>query len=137
MKYNGIISRKIDTIEERLIKLRSLLPLKTKQLSNDYFLKNGVERTLQVCVEAMIDIANRINSIKGLSPLTTSFNSVQRLEDLKIIKKADKYVPMVKFRNLVVHRYESIDTEELVNICNNYLSDFEDFIKEIEKINIK
>ena len=132
MKYNGIISKKISAIQERLIKIRSLLPLKTNHLSKDYFLKSGIERTLQVCVEAMIDIANRVNSISGYSPVTESFESIKRLEDLKILKNAEKYRMVIKFRNLIVHRYESIDNAELVNICNNCLSDFDDFIYEIE-----
>ena len=132
MKYNGIISRKILIIQDRIIKIQKLLPIKTKQLHNDYFLKSGIERTLQVCVEAMIDIANRINSIKGYSPVTESFDSMKRLEDLNVLNDAEKYRNMIKFRNLIVHRYESIDNAELVYICNNCLSDFEAFIKEIE-----
>ena len=132
MRYNGVISKKIDIIQERLIKLRSLLPVRTQQLKKDFFLKSGIERILQVNVEAMIDIANRINSLEGNSPLTDSFASIKRLEDLKILKDAEKYKPMIKFRNFIVHRYETVEDSELVNICNNHLSDFEKFIKEIE-----
>ena len=132
MRFNGVISRKIATIQDRLIKLKSLRPVKTKQLKDDYFLKSAIERTLQVCVEAVIDIASRINSLQDYSPTTESYDTIKRLEDLKIIKNAEKYKNMIKFRNFIVHRYESVDNEELVNICNNHLQDFEDFIKEIE-----
>ena len=132
MRYNGIISKKIKIVQDRLIKLKALQPLETKQLKEDYFLKSGIERTLQVCIEAMLDISNRINSLEGYSPITESFESIKRLEELKVIKDAEKYRNMVKFRNFIVHRYEAVDNEELVNICNKHLSDFESFIDEIE-----
>jgi hypothetical protein len=38
---------------------------------------------------------------------------------------------MVQFRNFVVHRYERIDTEILVEIVNNRLDDFEKFRDEV------
>ena len=134
MKYNGVILRKINAIEERLIRLHSLLPLTTEILQKDYFLKSGIERTLQVCVEAVIDIANRIISIKGYSPPTSSYDSIKKLETLNIIKDAEIYENMIKFRNFVVHRYESVDNSELALICNNNLSAFERFIKEIQEL---
>ena len=132
MKYNGVITKKIEQIESRLLKLKSILPLTTEVLQNDFFLKSGVERTLQVCVEAVIDIAERIISLENLSPATTSYSAFKKLEEINIIKDADKYKKMVQFRNFIVHRYESINNEELVYICNHQLDDFWDFIREIE-----
>lgn len=133
MKYNGVIVRKIEIIEERLLKLEMLTPLTTQTLARDFFLKSGIERTLQVCIEAVIDIAERIISLEGLSPATCSFNSLKRLEDLDILKDAEKYKGMIQFRNFIVHRYESIDAQELVNVCNNHLQDFREFIVEIKR----
>lgn len=132
MKYNGIIVKKIEIIEERLLKLEKLLPLTTEVLANDFFLKSGVERTLQVCIEAVIDISERIISLEGGSPATSSFNALKKLEDYGILEQADNYRKMIQFRNFIVHRYESIDNEELVFICNTKLNDFKDFIVELQ-----
>ena len=41
---------------------------------------------------------------------------------------------MAKFRNMVVHLYERIDEEEIYNIVQNHLDDFEYFIKQVVKI---
>ncbi|NOY74722.1 MAG: DUF86 domain-containing protein [Kiritimatiellaeota bacterium] len=132
MKFNGVIVVKIEHIEERVQKLRNLLPLTTETLRKDYFLKSGIERTLQVCVEAVIDIAERIIALKNLSPVTTSFAALRKLEELGILLSAEKYRKMVQFRNFIVHRYESVADEELVSVCNDNLKDFDDFIREIQ-----
>lgn len=77
MRYNGVIGRKLDVIAQRVSKLRSRFPLTTEALENDFFLRSGIERTLQVCVEAMIDVANRIIFLEGRPPSTESFASLQ------------------------------------------------------------
>jgi len=132
MKYNGVIQRKLDLIAQRVSKLRNRGPFKTAELEKDYFLRSGVERTLQVCVEAMIDIANRIIFFEGRPPSTESFASLVQLQDLQIIKDAQSYRNMVKFRNLIVHRYEQIEAEILATIVNKHLDDFERFAGEIQ-----
>lgn len=131
MKYNGVISQKLDLIAQRVSKLRSRTPLTTDELENDYFLRSGIERTLQVCVEAMIDIANRVIFLEGRPPSAESFGSIQQLEDLHILKDAGAYRNMIKFRNLIVHRYEQIETDILATIVNHYLGDIDRFAEEI------
>jgi uncharacterized protein YutE (UPF0331/DUF86 family) len=131
MGYNGILERKLDLIAQRVSKLRSRAPLTTEELEKDYFLRSGVERTLQVCVEAMIDIANRIIFLEGRPPSTESFASLEQLQDLRILQDAEAYRSMVKFRNLIVHRYEQIDADILATIVNKHLGDFDRFSNEI------
>ncbi|MFW5802810.1 MAG: type VII toxin-antitoxin system HepT family RNase toxin [Verrucomicrobiota bacterium] len=131
MKYNGVIERKLDIIAQRVSKLRSRGPLTTAELEEDYFLRSGIERTLQVCVEAMIDIANRIIFLEGRPPSTESFASLEQLQDLRILEDAESYRNMVRFRNLIVHRYEQIETDILATIVNKHLNDFDRFTSEI------
>jgi uncharacterized protein YutE (UPF0331/DUF86 family) len=133
MKYNGVISRKLDLISQRLSHLRSRSPLSSAQLEADYFFRSGIERTLQVCIEAMIDVANRIICLQNRPASTDSFSSLQQLEELGILEKAERYKNMIKFRNLIVHRYEQIETEILVSIVNTCLDDFDHFVTEIER----
>ncbi len=132
MKYNGVIQRKIERIAENTRKLRSLLPVSSEQLEKDFFLQKGIERTLQVSVEAMIDVANRIGSLENQPPASESFGSLKTLQDLEVLQDAERYRDMIRFRNFVVHRYESIETEILVAILTNHLCDFDHFIKEIQ-----
>jgi uncharacterized protein YutE (UPF0331/DUF86 family) len=43
----------------------------------------------------------------------------------------DAYRDMVRFRNLIVHRYENIDVDILASVLNRRLSDFEQFRDEV------
>jgi len=132
MKYNGVVQRKLERIAENTRKLRSLLPVACEQLQSDFFLQKGIERTLQVSVEAMIDVANRIGSLEGQPPASESYQSLCTLKELGVIESADRYRDMIRFRNFVVHRYENIDAKILVAILTNHLGDFDHFNKEIQ-----
>ena len=131
MILNGVIQRKLELIDSNTRKLRTLLPIKTEQLRSDFFLKNGIERTLQISIEAMLDIAHRMISLKGWPPATDSFQALQQLAEMGLIRRAEEYRNMVRFRNFMVHRYEYVDPENIVGILNRHLEDFDRFIAEI------
>jgi uncharacterized protein YutE (UPF0331/DUF86 family) len=132
MKYNGVIQRKVERIAENTSKLRTLLPVSVERLRGDFFLKSGIERTLQVSIEAMIDIANRLTSLANHPAATDSYQSLVGLQELGVIKQADRYRNMIRFRNFIVHRYESIDPENIASILAQHLDDFDRFVQEIE-----
>lgn len=44
---------------------------------------------------------------------------------------AEKLIPMVKFRNRLVHLYWEVSREEVFKIIQNNLKDIEDFAKHI------
>lgn len=132
MKCNGIIQRKLEFISGNVRRMRDLGNMNVESLRKDFFLKSGIERTLQTSIEAMIDVANRIISLDNRPAVSESYQSLTQLEDLKYIASADRYRDMVRFRNLIVHRYESIDPEILVGILERHLTDFDHFVKEIE-----
>lgn len=130
--YNGVILRKLERIAENTRRLRSLLPVTSEQLKADFFLQKGIERTLQVSVEAMIDVANRIASLENQPPVSESYAALKVLQDLGVLKDSESYRDMIRFRNFVVHRYENIETDVLVAILTNHLGDFDQFNKEIQ-----
>lgn len=132
MKNNGVIHRKLELIADNTRKLRALLPLPIERLRGDFFLKNGIERTLQISIEAMIDIANRIASLENQPAAADSYQALVQLAERGIIQQADKYRNMIRFRNFIVHRYENIDPENIAGILANHLGDFDCFIQEIE-----
>jgi uncharacterized protein YutE (UPF0331/DUF86 family) len=132
MKYNGVIQRKIERIAENTRKLRSILPVSSPRLVSDFFLRSGIERTLQVSVEAMIDVANRICSLENQLPASDSYQSLCALAELGVIAQAERYRDMIRFRNFMVHRYENVDPENIVAILSHHLGDFDAFVKEIE-----
>ena len=111
MKYNGIIERKLRIIEENISEIKSWEIKSLEQLKNSSLLQKATERALQVSVEVMIDVSERILSLKNIAPSNTSVENMEKLVDLGIIKTMEDYADMIKFRNFIVHRYEKIDIE--------------------------
>lgn len=131
MKYNGIIERKLRVIEENIADIKLWDIQSFQQLKTSSLLQKGTERALQVSIEVMIDISERILSINKINPANTSAENIFKLEELGVIKSADDYSDMVRFRNFIVHRYEKIDLEILYSIIKNRLHLFTQFVNEI------
>lgn len=131
MKYNGIIENKLRVIEERLNDIRNWDILSFQQFSQSSLLMSAVERALQVAVEVMIDITERILALEKIAPLDSAADNIRQLQEMRILRPNAEYANMVKFRNLIVHRYERIDPEIVYSIIKNKLSLFEAFIEDI------
>ena len=133
MVGNGVIVAKLAIIEEYLKKLQEYFPVSLEQFKSDWGLQKIIERSLQVMIEVMTDIAERIIAQKGITPQKTAADSLKKLKELGIIQSYDAYSKMVRFRNLVVHQYDSIELGILYSIVQNNLDDFKKFIDEIKK----
>ena len=129
--YNGVIFKKLQSMDEILEELRSLGRLTVNSLKDDWRTRRAVERELQVLVEIVVDVCQRIISIIGQSPAVTSADAIERCIQLKVLSSYEAYRRMVQFRNFVVHRYEQVDIEILTDIVNNRLNDFIMFKQEI------
>ena len=91
------------------------------------------ERVLQVMVEIVVDIAERIIALENAGPTATSAEAIDRLVELNVLKSTKPYSDMVKFRNLIVHQYEEIDPAIIYDIIKNKLDNFRQFRNEIDK----
>jgi len=96
-------------------------------------LYNALERALQVSIEIMIDVSERILALEKIPPQNFASDSIKKLAEINIIKDASKYMDMGRFRNFIVHRYEYIDLDILFNIAKNKLNYFNDFVNEIKE----
>jgi len=135
MKYNGVIQRKFTLLDKHLLELQKhLKDVNFSTFKNDWELRCMAERSLQVMVEIVIDIAERIIAIENAGPTATSTEALEKLEKLGVIKSAQSYGNMIKFRNFIVHQYEEIDPEIVFNIAKNQLDKFRSFRDEIDKI---
>ena len=126
MKVNGVISGKLKNLDTVLSRLRSLGAVNEQQLE-DWVLHSAIERSLQVAVEIVIDICHRLNSLSGRSPAASARDAVEGCVKLGVLSSTDTLSHMIGFRNLVVHRYEHVETQILIDIVNNHLDDFDDF----------
>jgi len=128
---NGIVARKLQRMDETLEKLRSLQPLTTQRLEEDWQTKLAVERALQVLVEIMIDVCQRLLSVAGQTPASSGRDAVERCVGMGALSDFEVYGRMVQFRNFVVHLYERVDPAIVVDIVNHRLGDFERFRDEV------
>lgn len=131
MKYNGVILKKFTVMDDEITRLRALGEVTTSRLDGDHFLKHGIERALQISIEVIVDVAQRILSLEGRQPAPTAFDALQSLETMGIIASAGRYRAMVQFRNFIVHRYERVDSAVLVDILNHHLDDLTAFRNEV------
>jgi uncharacterized protein YutE (UPF0331/DUF86 family) len=90
-----------------------------------------VERDLQILVEIVIDVCQRLISLDGQSPAASGADAVARCVQMGALSDDDAYRQMVRFRNFTVHRYDRIDVEVLVAVISRQLPDFDRFREEI------
>jgi len=128
---NGVILQKLQSLDETILELQSLGSVSARELLQDWRTRRAVERDLQVLVEVVIDICQRVIALSGQTPATTGGDAVERCIAMGVISDCDSYRQMVRFRNFIVHRYERVDVEILVEMVNRHLEDFVQFRREI------
>jgi uncharacterized protein YutE (UPF0331/DUF86 family) len=136
MRINGVIERKLRAIEENIDAIKSWKIENFQQFSESSLLQKATERALQISIEVMIDISERILALNKLTPANTSVENIQKLEKLGVIQSANDYADMIRFRNFIVHRYEKVEAEIVYSIIKNKLNLFEKFVKEIRSYNL-
>ena len=135
MKFNGVIENKLRIIEENISEIRSWNIQSIGQLQENSMLQKATERALQVSVEVMIDVSERLLALNNIKPANTSAENFNNLEKIGLINNTDDYKDIVRFRNFIVHRYEKVDTGIIYSIIQNKLHLFEQFIDKVRSIN--
>lgn len=133
MEINGIIERKLRLLEQKLSEIKDWQITSYAAFKQSSLKTNAVERALTVCVEIMIDISERILAQKKIPPKNSAVENFKELERLHIIQSSEAYADMIRFRNFIVHRYETIDTQILFMIVTKKLQDFSSFADEIRR----
>lgn len=134
MKINGVVQRKLALLDSRVGRLeKALVDVSRQKFVDDWCLRSMTERELQVSIEIVIDIAERIIAIMQAGPVATAGDAIRRLVDLNVIKSDEPYVDMVRFRNMIVHQYEEIDPNILYVLATKKLGDFCLFRNEVDR----
>jgi len=134
MPPNGIVQRKLALLDKQVANLEERLQsVDQARFEADWGLRAMSERAVQVMAEIMIDVAERIIALKDAGPVATAADAMDRLVQLRVIAAADTYRQIVRFRNLIVHRYEEVDPALLYDIVRNRLHDVRRFRDEIDR----
>lgn len=125
-----VFSRKLSRLRSYLEELKNAEDIDWKKYQSDLRAKAFVERYLHLAVEEVMDIANHLVSFYKWREPTGFRDLFLILKEHGII--SEEYLPtfqnMASFRNMLVHRYETIDDELVFGIFKKRLDDFELFI---------
>jgi uncharacterized protein YutE (UPF0331/DUF86 family) len=126
---------KSDELDSYLAELNSILPLNYDEYAESVEKKRACERLLHVCIECVIDICSIIATDLRLGLPSSEEDLFRKLKNAKVISKnmEEKLREMRGFRNILVHRYGTVDDELVYDTLENNLTDFQDFRKEILK----
>ena len=130
-----LIGRKLAEMETYLSQIREFSKVSVSGYRKDWRTQRIVERTLQILIELCIDIANHLISDRGMRLPTGYADTFMVLMENKVIGKGlfKKMEKVARFRNVVVHQYESIDPTIVVSILRNDLPDFVKYKKTVIK----
>ncbi|MBN1508974.1 MAG: DUF86 domain-containing protein [Sedimentisphaerales bacterium] len=133
MPINGVVESKLRFLEQTLADLESWPLGEVAEFSRDSMLRRAVERALQLAAESTIDVAERLLAARRLSPADTAAQNFQRLQEIAILRDADRYAEMVRFCSFIVHRYEQIEPQIVYGLAKTKLGQFREFVDEIRR----
>ena len=121
-----LILRKLAELEEYLGQIKEYASITVNRYSKDWKAQRVVERTLQMMIEICADIAGHIISDKGYRVPATYADTFRVLYENGILNKDlfETMGEMAKFRNIIVHHYDKVDTEIVIGILKKDLKDF-------------
>ena len=126
---------KLRVIKENLVKLDKLKEVPEEIFIKEFEKHDAAKYSLQTSIEAMIDICNHIISRKCLGMPKTKADAFIILCQNNILSPdmQNTYTAMARFRNRVVHLYEQVDSGDVYKYVTEGISDFNQFIYDIDK----
>lgn len=131
MTDRDLIFKKLSFIETRLAELRALAH--PDQLEADIKERRFVEHTLQICIQAIQDVASHIVADERLGEPETNAELLRRLGERGWIppELATSLRGLIGFRNILVHAYAEVDVRILRDVTENRLGDLRAFVDAI------
>jgi uncharacterized protein YutE (UPF0331/DUF86 family) len=129
----SLVEKKLALIESCLSDLRRLA--RPEMLATDVPEQRFVERTLQIAVQAALDVASHIVSDRRLGEPRTNrelFDLLQRDGWLEA-PLASLLRNMAGFRDVLVHGYYEVDLALVRDVIGNHLVDFDAFVAAIRQ----
>jgi uncharacterized protein YutE (UPF0331/DUF86 family) len=131
MTESHLVQKKLGLIETYLRELRT--EARPARLVDDVRERRFVEHTLQIAIQAALDVAGHIVSDERLGEPVTN----KQLFDLLAANGwigpdlATRLRRMSGFRNILVHGYASVDPLVVRDVLENHLGDLDDFVGQV------
>ena len=125
------ISRKLRFMKRYVDFLKSHRAISGEELEENYELRSAIERNLELALASMLDIGEIIISEKGFEKPEDYKSVMLILGKEGVLPKvfAEKLVPAVGVRNILVHMYTEVDVEKICEFLRGNLKDLDEFAK--------
>jgi uncharacterized protein YutE (UPF0331/DUF86 family) len=133
MTDRPLVEKRLAIIDTSLAELRRLAQV--DRIDVDIRERRFVEHTLQVAIQAALDVASHIVSDRRLGEPATNRDSFLLLErDGWILSELrGPLADMAGFRNVLVHGYDEVDLAIVRDVVTNHLDDLARFAEGIRR----
>ncbi len=128
MKRKNHYSRKLEFIIDKI----SLLP---DNIEENIFYIDALFYRLQVSIDAAMDVIAMLCKDLGIT-VRDDYSNIDDLEKLNIFQTdlLKNLRRLNGLRNALVHRYNKIEEERIIQEKENYVDNLKKFVKDVEKI---
>lgn len=129
----ALVTKKLAAIETALADLRRLA--QPDRVSSDLLQRRFVEHTLQIAIQAALDVASHIVSDNRLGEPKTNREVFALLAQGGWIDAVlhDSLSRMAGFRNILVHGYDDVDLQVVRDVLTHRLGDLDAFVAAIRR----
>ena len=133
MTDSALVAKKLALIETCLSDLRRLA--RPDALESDIRERRFVEHTLQVAIQAALDVASHIVSDERLGEPQTNRDLFDLLARANWLTphQAEPLKHMAGFRNILVHGYADVDLGILRSVLESHLGDLAAFAETVRR----
>lgn len=126
-----LVLKKLADIETFVAQLRRLG--RPAEIGKDLVQERFIEHTLQIAIQAILDVASHIVSDDRLGEPRNAREMIELLgrHDWITEELVETLRQVIGFRNLVVHGYGDVDLEIVRNVVEHGLDDLLDFVAQI------
>ena len=128
-----LVAKKLAFIETCVRELRTLA--RPERIADDLREERFVEHTLQLAIQAALDVGSHVVSDDRLGEPDTNRDVFRLLGKAGVVPVdlAGRLEQMAGFRNVVVHLYQDVDLGIVRDVVENHLGDLLDFAAAIRR----
>lgn len=129
MVDRDLLLRKLADLDQYVDQVSEFRTVTVAEYRRDWKTQRIIERTLQMAIEACLDVANHVVADRELRVASTYAEIFDVLGDAGLLEGSlrQAMIRVARFRNLLVHDYARIDPAIVVRILREGLDDFRRF----------